>query len=144
MDQAIAFGGILGGARALGRRPPRSDAGWHAIVEAGLPYRSFAALARACALSDAELGARIGIPKSTLARRRRGRFTVDESDRIYRTARIVALAQTVLGDPKAIGAWMREPNEALAGAEPLSLLRTEAGARQVEALLGRFLFGGYS
>lgn len=145
MDQAIPFGSVLGGAKALGRRLPRSDSGWHEIVEAGLSYRSFAALAKTSALGDVELAAHIGIPKSTLARRRKsGRFSVDESDRIYRTARIFSLARAALGDPKSVAEWLREPSDALGGAAPLGLLRTDAGAREAEAVLGRFLFGGYS
>ncbi|HEY9085601.1 MAG TPA: antitoxin Xre-like helix-turn-helix domain-containing protein [Candidatus Tyrphobacter sp.] len=145
MAHVLSYGSVLGGARALGRRLPRSDSGWHEIVEAGLPYRAFAALAKTSALGDVELAARIGIPKSTLARRRKsGRFSIDESDRIYRTARIFTLAHTIFADPRRIGAWLREPNDAIGGIEPLALLRTEAGARDVEAMLGRFLFGGYS
>jgi putative toxin-antitoxin system antitoxin component (TIGR02293 family) len=145
MDHALSFGAMLGGSRVLGRRPPRSDSGWHDVVEKGLPYRSLSALARVSALTEVELGVYLGIPKSTLNRRKHsGRFSVDESDRIYRAARIFALAQAALGDAANVAAWMRGPNEALGRAVPIALLRTEAGARQVESVLGRFLFGGYS
>jgi putative toxin-antitoxin system antitoxin component (TIGR02293 family) len=145
MVHALSFSQILGGAKVLGRDVPRSDIGWHAAVERGLPYAALRSLARSVAFTDVELAGVIGIAKSTLNRRKHeGRFGVDESDRIYRTARVFALAHAALGDPENVGAWLREPNGALGGTAPLSLLRTEAGAREAEALVGRFLFGGYS
>ncbi|MBC5809852.1 MAG: DUF2384 domain-containing protein [Candidatus Eremiobacteraeota bacterium] len=138
------MGDILGGRAALGGAP-QSDADWHRLLERGLPYRVLRPLARWTALSDAELGGALGIPRSTLSRRKQaGRFSTGESDRIYRTARLLSLARLALGTPENTSAWLSEPNHALGGATPLSLMRTEAGARQIESVLGRFLFGGYS
>ena len=65
-------------------------------------------------------------------------------DRLYRLARIVALAKHYLGDGQAAHAWLRRPNRALGGAVPLDLLDTEPGARAVENVLGRIAYGGVS
>lgn len=61
-----------------------------------------------------------------------------------RSARIAALACEVLGDPEKAARWLRQPNRALAGRAPLSLLDTELGAREVEAVLRRIEYGVFS
>jgi putative toxin-antitoxin system antitoxin component (TIGR02293 family) len=40
--------------------------------------------------------------------------------------------------------WLTSPQHGLAGATPLDYATTEAGAREVEDLLGRIEFGVYS
>ena len=61
-----------------------------------------------------------------------------------RSARITALACEVLGDPEKAARWLRHPNRALAGRVPLSLLDTDLGACEVEAVLGRIEYGIFS
>jgi len=144
-SQAVLLADVLGGSRTLGARQPQSDSQWHEVIERGLPYRSIHSLGEWAGLSDIGIGEVIGIAKSTLIRRRsHGRFTVDESDKIYRFGRILSLARLAMGNSENIAAWLNEPNLALNRKRPLSLVRTEAGAREVEATLGRFIFGGYS
>ena len=77
-------------------------------------------------------------------RRRTGRLARFESDRLYRLARIVALAQQSLGDRQSAARWLKRPNRALGGAAPIGAIDTEPGARQVENVLGRIAFGGIS
>ena len=40
--------------------------------------------------------------------------------------------------------WLKEPQRGLGNRTPLSLLGTEAGAREVEDLLGRIEYGVFS
>ena len=83
-------------------------------------------------------------PRSLQRRRRQGRLAGYESDRVYRLARIIALAKRYLGSDEAVPQWLRRPNRALGGSTPLELLDTELGARAVENVLGRIAYGGVS
>lgn len=67
-----------------------------------------------------------------------------ESDRVYRLASILTLAEQYIGDRKIAQSWIRQPNHALANPTPLNALQTEIGARLVEQVLGRIAYGGLS
>ncbi len=93
-------------------------------------------------LTQEVLSATVKLPKSTLARRRRSRrLTPEESDRLYRLARILAHATQVFEDTEAVADWLRSPIVALGKQDPLSLLDTDIGAGQVEQVLGRIEHG---
>jgi putative toxin-antitoxin system antitoxin component (TIGR02293 family) len=47
----------------------------------------------------------------------------------------------VFGDAAKAARWLRKPNRALNGLEPLRLLQTETGGRAVEELLGQIDHG---
>lgn len=85
------------------------------------------------------------IDKSTFSRRVKHQtlLKVDESDRVARLARVAALAAEALGRNEGMR-WLREPNVALGNRVPLSMLGTDAGARQVEQVIGRIEHGVFS
>jgi putative toxin-antitoxin system antitoxin component (TIGR02293 family) len=83
-------------------------------------------------------------PRSLQRRRSGGRLARFESDRLYRLARIVALANQSLGKPDLVTRWLRRSNRALGGQAPIASIDTELGARQVESVLGRIAYGGIS
>jgi putative toxin-antitoxin system antitoxin component (TIGR02293 family) len=58
-----------------------------------------------------------------------------------RLSHILSVAERVWGNEKDATEWLNNPHSELQGASPLSLLRTEAGGRAVEALLGALEFG---
>jgi putative toxin-antitoxin system antitoxin component (TIGR02293 family) len=92
-----------------------------------------------------ELASSLDLSVRSLQRRRgEGRLARHESDRVYRLARIIALAKRYLGDAETATRWLRRPNRALGGIAPLELIDTEIGARSVENVLGRIAFGGVS
>jgi len=92
-----------------------------------------------------ELAASLDLSARSLQRRRReGRLARYESDRLYRLARIVALAKHYLGDEAIATRWLKQPNRALGGQTPLASMDTELGARAVENVLGRVAYGGVS
>lgn len=66
-----------------------------------------------------------------------------QSDHIDRIARGVAHAIDVLGRDEAL-TWLRQPNIALGQRIPLDMLSTDAGARQVEQIIGRIEHSVYS
>lgn len=77
------------------------------------------------------------IPQRTLKHRRIRKENLNrkESDRAIRTARILALAQRVLGSAERALRWMRESKRRFAGRTPLDLCVTGAGAQLVEEML---------
>jgi putative toxin-antitoxin system antitoxin component (TIGR02293 family) len=79
------------------------------------------------------------IPARTLQHRRsrRERLTVEESDRVIRTLRVVSAAEGVYESRERALQWLRRPNPRLNDRSPISLLKTDTGARIVEELLGQ-------
>jgi putative toxin-antitoxin system antitoxin component (TIGR02293 family) len=112
------------------------------LVNAGLPYRSVEVVRERLELTVPETAALLRVPERTLARRKASRrLAPDESDRLYRVARIVAHATAVFGSEEKATAWLRRPNRALHGDAPLGHLDTDAGAHLVDAMLGRIEHG---
>jgi len=111
-----------------------------AVVE-GFGFDAFVALARSLAVTEAELAQVIDIPRRTLARRRRGKLSSAESDRLARVARVTARAEHVFGSRQKAVIWLGRPNRGLSGATPLSRLGTDLGTASVEAILGRIVHG---
>ncbi len=128
------------------RRPHRMDAAETVErIRAGLPILEFEALQTLLGLNAEELAQHLGISRSTLVRRRKvGRLDMLESDRMLRFARLYARALEVLEDEAAARDWLKTPARALNFAAPLSFAETEAGAREVENLLGRIEHGVFS
>jgi putative toxin-antitoxin system antitoxin component (TIGR02293 family) len=113
-------------------------------VRSGIPYRRLESLIALLGISRDEAAHVFGIPQRTLARRKREqRLNPEESDRVARVARIVALASDVIEDEKSAIAWMKRPNPSLGMVTPLSLLDTDFGTRHVERTLGRIEYGVY-
>ena len=134
----------LGGKQTLGRRLASEDDLREAIRE-GFPPAVVEELMRASGLTLKELADALDLSARSLQRRRRsGRLARYESDRLYRLARIVALADEFLGDHEKAPRWLKRPNRALGGMAPVEALDTELGARQVENILGRIAYGGVS
>ncbi len=134
----------LGGEPILGRAFA-NDHDMRDAIRQGFPPAVVERLMQASGLTLKELAAALDLsPRSLQRRRAGGRLAPFESDRLYRLARIVALAQESLGSPEKASRWLRHPNRALGGLVPVAVLDTEHGAREVENVLGRIAFGGVS
>lgn len=135
----------LMGGRALFGKPVKRDADLENMVVDGLPAQVVRNLAESTGMSLRELQEITHIDRSTFSRRiKHGAFLkADESDRIARVARIAALAVEALGRAAGLR-WLREPNHALGKRVPLGMLGTDAGARQVEQIIGRIEHGVFS
>lgn len=82
------------------------------------------------------------MPRKTWSNRKRvGTLTAEQSDRLLRVARILALAEEVFADRAKGQAWLRRPTASCRGERPIDLLDTEQGVREVETLLGRIAHG---
>jgi putative toxin-antitoxin system antitoxin component (TIGR02293 family) len=144
--EAASAAGVL---KLLGTTRPRakrlSPPEVRDAVRKGLPYSALEALQTALDLSVKELSAILGIPERTIARRKDDQhLTASESDRLYRVARTLAHASSVLGTLEKARLWLKRPNRALGDESPLALLDTEVGARQVEETLLRIVYGIHS
>jgi len=134
----------LGGRSVLGRNLASQRDLCEAIRE-GFPPAVVEELMRASGLTLKELADALDLsPRSLQRRRRSGRLARFESDRLYRLARIVALAQQTLGNRQTAARWLKRSNRALGGGPPINSMDTELGARQVENVLGRIAYGGIS
>jgi len=58
-----------------------------------------------------------------------------------RLLRIVTLAEDAFGNKEKANRWLRRPLTELAGATPLVLAQTDAGARVIEIILGAIAWG---
>ncbi|MEA2664546.1 MAG: hypothetical protein QOI11_1490 [Candidatus Eremiobacteraeota bacterium] len=138
---------ILGGEATLGRRAIRSDRDLDTLIHEGLPVAALDHAIVALGTTQRAILDGVGIARSTIRRRKGGqtqRLDLVESERTVRLGRIAALGNEALGSTAAVGRWLQKPNRALGGVEPISLLQTDVGAREVEAVLTRVLLGGYS
>src|SRR5215469_12793593 len=133
----------LGGRQALGRQLT-TDHDLREAIRQGFPPAVVDQVMRASGLTLKELANSLDLSVRSLQRRRNGRLAPYESDRLYRLARIMALANESLGGHGRAIRWLKRSNRALGGVAPVAAIDTEPGARQVENILGRIAYGGIS
>lgn len=135
---ALEYQGVLKRIQEiLGVQRVRTDQDLMRLVEERLSPRAIDAL-RQSGLTDKEVYSLV-VPRRTLTHRRARREALsrDESDRVVRVARVVALCEEVFGERERGWRWLRDAKRQFKGRAPLDLLATEAGARLVEELLYR-------
>lgn len=114
-------------------------------IEKGLPTSNFTKICDCLGLPDKDLAMYIRIPKSTLAvRKKKGKFSFEESERLYRIQRLYQKALDVFGSVEMARKWLKEEAYGLGDVTPLEYAKTEVGAREVENLLGRIEHGVFS
>lgn len=113
------------------------------LIREGIPWGAVTEIKKELELTDGELAKILDVSERTLSRLRHSakRLTASAGDRLYRVVHIYALACKVLEKPGAARQWLRHPQAGLNGRTPLDFLQTEAGAREVEDLLGRMEYG---
>lgn len=116
----------------------------HTRIVAGFPARRLAEL---CEQGDVPAIVRDWtIPPRTLKTRlsRGERLTVDESDRLFRAAHIIALAQALFGESEKAKRWLSKPKGRFAGEAPFAMLTTTPGMCAVEEMLLQVAEGMYA
>ena len=132
---------VLGGPRALARKVRSLDELLE-LVRGGLPFAALEALMRKYGLKRETVCEIVNLSERNFPRRKKQKqLSPEESDRLYRLARILAHAQEVFEDPETVTEWIRSPNIALGKQDPLSLLDTDIGVQQVDQILGRIEHG---
>lgn len=114
-------------------------------IQKGLRFSELQTLQNSLDLHFEQLAAKLCISRSTLHRRKSaGRLSPDESDKVMRLSRLLEQATDLFGNLERGRAWLKFPQYGLGGAVPLDYAATEAGAREVENLLGRIKYSVYS
>jgi len=157
---------VLGGEKELGQKVTRRI-DFDALIKKGMPWGVISYIKTAFNLSDEVIAQIIGVSPRTVSRRWKSmkapikktgavsgkpgkkkapliaseRLSPVESDRVYRFARIIALAEDVFEDKDEALEWLKSPQYGLGGLLPFDMLQTDAGAREVEELLVRIDYG---
>ena len=114
-------------------------------IKQGLPVSSFERLRKNLNVSEKLMSQTVNIAIRTLNRRKKeGNLRSDESERIYRIAKLYEFALEVFEDQSIVQKWFREPAKGLGNKTPIEYADTEPGAREVENLLGRIEHGVFS
>jgi putative toxin-antitoxin system antitoxin component (TIGR02293 family) len=123
---------------------PTSEFDLARIVEDGLPIDSLSLL-KEKGLTFSEVSQMVISPRTLKHRKARGEHLSDEeTDRMVRVARIVALAENVFGNLDKALLWLRSPDDRIGDRNPLSMLHTESGGRLVENMLWQLDEGVYT
>ena len=140
MAVAVRVGEVMGGRRALGTMPATAD-DLVELVRGGVPIAAIDHMLQSEVVRAGDLEALV-IPRRTLANRRRlGRLSPEQSDRLLRVARLIAEAIETFGSREKASTWLRRPTTLLGGRAPIERLDTDTGCREVETALGRIGHG---
>jgi putative toxin-antitoxin system antitoxin component (TIGR02293 family) len=132
---------VLGGVKVLGQKiSNRLD--FHALILKGMPVGVITHTKKEYDLSDEAIGRIIGVCGRTVSMRRKEAFltpekrlSLSESDRLYRFARIVSLAENVFQGKEEALHWLCSPQKDFKKQIPFDLLQTYVGACAIEKLL---------
>ena len=132
---------VLGGARVVGRSV-RSPEDLADRIRKGLPFAALVAVMKGYGISRDVLCTILHLSaRNFLRRKEQKRLSPDESDRLYRLARVIAHANRVFEEPDESAEWIHTPNTSLGKQQPLTLLDTDIGVQQVDQVLGRIEHG---
>ena len=111
-------------------------------VREGLPFEELEELAEVLQLTQQEVAEWLLVSERTLGRRRRdGRLTQAESDRMVRMARLLEETEDAFdGDLSAAVEWLTTEKVLLDGETPLKHADTEPGLSAVRDMLGVIQF----
>jgi len=138
LEEVVA---VLGGAKVVGRNA-RSSQDLVERVREGLPFAALSAVMEQYGIARDVLCDLLRLsPRNFLRRKDQKRLSPDESDRLYRLARVLAHANRVFEDPDESADWIQTPNVSLGKQQPLTLLDTDIGVQQVDQVLGRIEHG---
>ncbi|OWY63769.1 hypothetical protein B7486_51165 [cyanobacterium TDX16] len=140
--------GVLAGGRGkrtkttLGSRKVSSARDLELAVQEGLPSESVEMTIDRIFPHDPTIRYQI-VPRATFARRlKKGeRLSPTESEKLQRIARVYAMAIDVWGNEEDAREFMAKCHPMLDDRTPFEASLSEIGAREVESILGRLLFG---
>ena len=135
---------LLGGKRAIGTEVKR-ELDFDKEIKRGFRPQVFVSFKTNTQLSNSVLSRVLGVSLRTIDRfvgvKGAARIKPAVSDRLYRTAKVVALAEDVLEDRGQALAWLSSKQRGLGDRMPFDLVETEAGTREVEEELQRIEHG---
>lgn len=112
----------------------------------GFSYAVFDKLAALSTLDKKQLAQVCQLAPATLARRAKsGKFTQEESDRLFRFATVLVAASALFNDDMtATKRWLTEPVYGLGDKMPLAMLATSAETQAILDLIGRLEHGVFA
>jgi putative toxin-antitoxin system antitoxin component (TIGR02293 family) len=139
MNEVTRIASILGIPGASRRTTPM-----HLVqeVEKGLPFSSLARVFKQVAPDEPALRYRV-VSRATIARKEASgaRLSIEQGDHVARLARVWALALEVWKKPAEARTFLLQPHAMLDDRRPIDVALTTEGARLVEGILGRLLYG---
>ncbi len=115
------------------------------LVQQGISKTALEHFKLAASLDYTQLAALLSSARNTLINKKGDEvFSYDVSEKLVALAEVYTHGLAVFESMDAFNGWLREPNNAVAGSTPFSLLGTQYGRNEVHALLGRIEWGVYS
>ncbi|MFA9202075.1 MAG: antitoxin Xre/MbcA/ParS toxin-binding domain-containing protein [Candidatus Nanopelagicaceae bacterium] len=141
MVNAISTSQMLGGIDVLGIEV-QSDRDLEKIVLSGLPTNVVTKIIEKIYPGQTDKVYQL-VPRSTLIRRQKAGsiLNVEESQKAERMARVFSFAVEVWNSEDKAREFMTKPHPMLEDRTPFEASLGELGARQVEEILGRLMFG---
>jgi putative toxin-antitoxin system antitoxin component (TIGR02293 family) len=123
------------------KRTARGAPGLAAAVAKGLPRSALLRTVERAGLSGKARDALLYrvVPLATF--KRRTRLKTHESEKTERLARVIALAEQLWDDTPSAQRFLNTPHPELGGRTPLDCAGSELGARAVEDVVTRALYG---
>jgi len=118
-----------------------SDQDIHELIEAGFSASSVKALCDLGAITLLERDQIIPLEGLNTRLARGQRLTVEESDRLFRIAHIIAMAQALFGNDEKAKRWLSKSKHRFSGKSPVGMLSTTQGTRLIEEMLIRMAEG---
>ncbi len=141
MSNAVSTAQMLGGMKVLGIEV-KSDRDLEKVILNGLPCSAIAKIVERIYPGETDKYYQL-VPRSTLVRRQKegSPLSVEESQKAERVARVFSFAVEVWGDEAKAREFMKKSHPMLDDRTPFEASLNELGARQVEQILGRLMFG---
>lgn len=138
---AISTARMLGGTKVL-KSEVKSDRDLEKIVLNGLPIDTVELVVGQIYPGQTDKFYKL-VPRTTLIRRQKesSLLNVEESQKAERLARIFSFDVEVWSNKDKAREFMQKPHPMLEDRTPFETSLNELGARQVEQLLGRLMFG---
>lgn len=114
-----------------------------AALRGGVPFVAILEFQEKSRLPMGRIVDVLDLSTRTMARRKKnGRFSPTESERLFRLASIHERAVRLFDEDVAAAiSWLDSPCKALGGATPLDFTKSELGAREVENVIGQLKDG---
>lgn len=112
-------------------------------IKKGLPVQAVENLEKIAGITTREMMEILAVSDRNWRRRKiGGALNLDESNTIFRTARVVSVVLGMThGDTEKARRWMRTPRKTLGGETPIACLITDADSQAVIDLVGRIREG---
>lgn len=124
---------------------PARGAKLHHRLHQGFEYKFSIDLLKHLQITQKEFYAILNFAPATIKRRKGGRFTTEESDRLYRLAEIFNDAIELFeGDEEKARKWLNHPVKGLGGKRPVDMAITSAETDAALDLIGRLEHGVFS